>query len=111
MSGVPGRLPATPLDAEAAAAALAGEDLAGWELVTDGDGSSLRRSYRFASFAAAIAYLGELAPACDAADHHPTWSNTYDRLEVLLSTHEAGNRVTARDLDLARTLEAAFRSR
>lgn len=43
-------------------------------------------------------------------DHHPTWTNTYDRVEVWLSTHDAGHRPTAKDVALARYLDAHFAS-
>lgn len=117
-----GRVPPRALGPEELEDALAGRGLGEWRFVAEeaaGAPSSaapdepvvgeLVRDLRFPSFAAAIAFLAELAPACDAADHHPTWTNTYDRVEVRLVTHEAGGRVTERDVDLAAVMEARFR--
>ncbi|MDF1798239.1 MAG: 4a-hydroxytetrahydrobiopterin dehydratase [Planctomycetota bacterium] len=117
-----GRTPPRALAQAELAAALAGRGLGAWSFEPTAAGDSppagdapsepptgeLVRQLRFPSFAAAIAFLADLAPACDAADHHPTWTNTYDRLEVRLATHEAGGRVTQRDLDLAAVMEARF---
>ncbi len=99
------------LERDEVVAALARPELAGWELDEDGATSALVRTLRFPTFAAAIAFLAEAAPACDALDHHPTWTNTYDRVEVRLTTHEAGDRVTARDVGLAVALGALHAQR
>jgi 4a-hydroxytetrahydrobiopterin dehydratase len=76
------------------------QDLPGWEL---GDGE-ISREYRLDSFAGAIAFVVRLSYAAEAADHHPDLDIRYSRVHVTLSTHSAGG-VTAKDLDLARTIE------
>ena len=76
------------------------EDLPGWEL---GDGE-ISRQYRLDSFAGAIAFVVRLSYAAEAADHHPDLDIRYSRVRVTLSTHSEGG-VTAKDLDLARTIE------
>jgi 4a-hydroxytetrahydrobiopterin dehydratase len=94
---------ADALTPSALADALAG--LPGWS----GDASALTRTYRFAGFPAAIAFMHACAPAIAQADHHPEWTNVYDRVSIRLTTHDAGSRVTARDVTLARLLDAAAR--
>lgn len=78
--------------------ALAG--LTGWE---HGDGE-ISREYRLDSFGGAIAFVVRLSYAAEAADHHPDLDIRYDRVRVTLSTHSEGG-VTAKDVDLARTIE------
>lgn len=67
--------------------------------------SALVRSYRFASFRDAMAFMAAAAADIDRLGHHPEWSNCYDRVSVRLTTHDAGDLVTARDVDLAQVLE------
>jgi 4a-hydroxytetrahydrobiopterin dehydratase len=68
--------------------------------------AALHKTFRFASFLAALAFMQRAAPDIDALDHHPEWTNVYDRVRVRLTTHDAGNLVTARDVELARLLDA-----
>ena len=64
------------------------------------------RSFRFRDFAEAFAFMTRIAETAEAMDHHPEWSNVYNRVEIVLTTHEADG-VTARDLALARAIDAA----
>lgn len=73
----------------------------GWS----GDESRIRRTFRFASFRAAMAFMVEVAFEAEARDHHPEWRNVYDRVEVELTTRDAG-RVTDKDLALAEHMDA-----
>ena len=70
--------------------------------VTDGQ---LRRSFRFADFSAAWAFMSRVALLAEKQDHHPEWSNVYNRVEIALSTHDAGG-LTARDVRLAQAIDA-----
>ena len=79
-------------------AALA--DVPGWEV---GDGE-ISREYRLDSFAGAIAFVVRLSYAAEAANHHPDLDIRYSKVRVTLSTHSEGG-VTAKDVDLARTIE------
>ncbi len=90
----------TPLDEDARSAALA--ELPAWQLA--GDGAAIRRSLRFADFSAAWAFMTRVALAAEAADHHPDWHNSWNRVDISLSTHEAGG-LTARDVTLARRID------
>jgi 4a-hydroxytetrahydrobiopterin dehydratase len=54
--------------------------------------------------------MQKAAVEISALDHHPTWTNTYNRIHVSLSTHDAGNQVTQKDWDLAQILDTIFLS-
>ncbi len=88
-----------PLTPGALAAALA--ELPGW---THRD-ASLQRTWRFASFRAALAFMQAAVADIEALDHHPEWTNRYDRVSVRLTTHDAGDLVTALDVALAHLLD------
>lgn len=93
----------TPLgDAEIGAALAA---LPGWS-VRDG---KLHRSFRFPGFPAAIAFMVRAAFDAERLDHHPNWSNVYDRVEVELWTHDVGG-LTDRDVQLATAMQAHARA-
>lgn len=85
-----------------AAAAL--EDLPGWAAVEGRD--AIGRTYRFGDFNAAFGFMSRVALAAEKLDHHPEWSNVYNRVEVVLTTHDADG-VTALDVQLARFMDAA----
>jgi 4a-hydroxytetrahydrobiopterin dehydratase len=76
--------------------------LPGWS----GDTNGLSRTYRFVDFTTAMAFMQAASPKIDAANHHPEWSNIYNRVSVLLRTHDAGDQVTELDVKLARLLDA-----
>ena len=86
-----------------AAAALG--SLPGWRAV-EGGRDAIARSYRFADFNAAFGFMSRVALMAEKLDHHPEWSNVYSRVEVTLTTHDAGG-VTELDLTLARFIDAA----
>lgn len=85
------------------AAAL--RDLPDWTRAP-GERPALTRSLVFGDFNAAFGFMTRVALHADKVDHHPEWSNVYNRVEVLLTTHDAGG-VTARDLDMARFIDRA----
>ncbi|MDQ6434074.1 4a-hydroxytetrahydrobiopterin dehydratase [Mesorhizobium sp. LHD-90] len=84
------------LDGAAIRAELAKLD--GWSLAEDG--ASIRRSFVFADFSEAFAFMTRTALAAEQLDHHPDWSNVYKTVEVTLNTHDAGG-LTALDFELA----------
>jgi len=84
-------------------AALA--ELPGWSRAP-GPRDAVARSFRFADFNTAWGWMSRVALTAEAMDHHPEWSNVYNRVEVLLTTHDAGG-VTALDVTLARFMDAA----
>ena len=79
--------------------------LPGWSL--DGDGK-LARSFRFADFSEAFGFVSRAALAAEKLDHHPEWSNVWNRVEVRLTTHDAGG-LTELDFALAERLDALVR--
>ena len=77
-----------------------------WHLV----GGTLNKVFRFPDFVAAFGFMTRAALIAEAMDHHPDWRNVYNRVEVALSTHDAGG-ITALDFELARRLETHADSR
>jgi len=69
----------------------------GWE---ERDGA-LRRTFTFADFSEAWAFMSRVALLAEKADHHPNWSNVWNRVDIELTSHDAGNTVTDRDRKLA----------
>jgi 4a-hydroxytetrahydrobiopterin dehydratase len=80
-------------------AALAG--LPGWST----RGGKLHRDYKFADFVHAFGFMATAAIAIEAMNHHPEWSNVWNRVTVDLTTHDAGG-ITPMDVQLARKLES-----
>ncbi|MBS0254118.1 MAG: 4a-hydroxytetrahydrobiopterin dehydratase [Proteobacteria bacterium] len=86
---------------DAETAALLAE-LPGWNLRDDG--LAITRSFKFADFNAAFGFMTRVALYADKADHHPEWFNVYNRVEITLTTHDAGG-LSARDAAMARVIE------
>ncbi len=86
------------------AAALAGLD--GWAEVAGRD--AIAKTFRFRDFNEAFGFMSRVALAAERMDHHPEWLNVYNRVEVTLSTHDAGG-VTERDVRLAEFIDGAAR--
>lgn len=66
----------------------------------------LERRLRFPDFRAAFAFMTQVALCAEAANHHPDWQNSWNRVTVRLSTHEAGGGITERDFALAAEIDA-----
>ncbi|MEE9433388.1 MAG: 4a-hydroxytetrahydrobiopterin dehydratase [Sphingorhabdus sp.] len=71
----------------------------------DSGANGIRREYKFGDFAGAFAFMTHVAILADKADHHPEWSNVYNRVNILLTTHDAGG-LSQRDIDLAKQIDA-----
>lgn len=69
---------------------------------------AITRTLRFADFNAAFGFMTRVALLADKVDHHPEWSNVYNRVEVLLTTHDADG-VTERDVAMARFIDEAVK--
>ena len=76
--------------------ALAG--LPGWTF--DAPADAITRQFKFKDFSEAFAFMTRVALLAQAADHHPEWSNVYNKVSITLSTHSAGG-LTAKDVKLA----------
>jgi 4a-hydroxytetrahydrobiopterin dehydratase len=83
------------------AEALAG--LKGWTEAADGR-EAIVKSFKFADFDRAFAFMTEVALSASRLDHHPEWSNVYNKVEIVLSTHDAGG-ITAKDIKLAEFID------
>ena len=68
-------------------------------------GDALEKSFVFADFSAALAFIVRVGIEAERMNHHPHLTNVWNRVTLRLNTHDAGNRVTARDLALARAVE------
>jgi 4a-hydroxytetrahydrobiopterin dehydratase len=75
-------------------------ELSGWT-VKDG---KLHKAFKFDTFAQAIGWMVSVAIQADKADHHPDWSNSYNRVRVNLSTHDLDDAISTFDVDLARKM-------
>jgi 4a-hydroxytetrahydrobiopterin dehydratase len=71
-------------------------DVPGWEIAGDG----LERTFRFPDFATAFGFMAAAAVVAERMNHHPEWSNVYNRVVVRLTTHDAGG-LSALDYELA----------
>ena len=67
--------------------------------------NKLEREFQFKDFSAAFAFMTRVALAAEKMDHHPEWSNVYNRVRITLQTHSAGNTVTAKDRELAAVID------
>jgi len=76
-------------------------ELEGWQL--SADGRAIERSFRFKGFNSAFGFMTRVALLAEKMNHHPEWSNVYNRVEVRLTTHDAGG-VTENDLKMARRM-------
>ena len=90
------------LTAEERAEALAG--LPDWRPVAGRD--AISRTFRFRDFNQAFGFMTRVALWAEKLDHHPEWSNVYNRVEIVLTTHDAGG-LSQRDIRLARHIDAA----
>lgn len=77
--------------------------LPGWTLRADG--LAIERGFRFGDFSEAFAFMTRVALLAERADHHPEWSNVYNRVHIALTTHDAGG-LSQRDVALARAIDA-----
>ena len=66
---------------------------------------ALIRQFKFADFSAAFAFMTRVALRAEQADHHPEWSNVYNRVDILLTTHDADG-LSQRDVDMAAAIDA-----
>jgi 4a-hydroxytetrahydrobiopterin dehydratase len=75
--------------------------LSGWRY----EGDALKKTFMFGNFREAISFLVRVAFSAEEHDHHPEIFNVYNRVELTLRTHDAGNKVTGKDIQLAQSIE------
>jgi len=90
---------AKPLSPAKITAALAA--LPGWTCKRD----ALAKEFKFRSFREAMSFMVRVSFEAEAMNHHPAWTNVYNRVTVRLNTHDAGGKVTAKDVDLAKKIQ------
>src|SRR5687768_16700844 len=90
----------TPLTDEAIRAELPA--LPGWEHEND----ALKKRFVFSAFPEAISFITRIAFEAEKRDHHPEIRNVYATVDIAINTHDAGNRVTAKDVELAKVIES-----
>ena len=66
---------------------------------------AITRNFVFADFSEAFAFMARVALRAEKADHHPEWSNVWNRVSILLTTHDAGG-LSHRDIDMAEAIDA-----
>jgi len=89
----------TPLTAKKIEAALAA--LPGWKKQRD----ALAKSFKFGSFREAMSFMVRVSYEAEAMNHHPDWSNVYNGVAIRLNTHDAGGKITAKDVELAQRIQ------
>lgn len=65
----------------------------------------LIKTFEFADFVQAFGFMTRVAIVAEKVNHHPTWSNTWNKVEIKLTTHDAGNKVTEKDRSLAQAID------
>jgi 4a-hydroxytetrahydrobiopterin dehydratase len=93
-------MPIPKLEEAAIAKALAA--LPDW--TRDADGLGISRQFKFKDFNAAFGFMTRCALEAEKADHHPEWSNVYNKVDIRLTTHDAGG-LSQRDFDLAAKID------
>ncbi|WP_120716217.1 4a-hydroxytetrahydrobiopterin dehydratase [Tsuneonella amylolytica] len=78
-------------------------DLPDWSLAREG--KAIERTFTFADFSEAFGFMTRVALLADKADHHPEWFNVYNRVEITLTTHDAGG-LSTRDFAMAKAIDA-----
>lgn len=72
------------------------------------ENNRLQKTFLFKDFVEAFGFMTKVALIAEKMNHHPNWYNVYNRVEISLSTHDAGNVVTQKDRDLAQAIDALF---
>lgn len=70
-----------------------------------GENNTLYKKFEFKNFSEAFAFMTRVAIEAEKADHHPLWTNVYNKVEIWLITHDAGNTITAKDRKLAENID------
>ena len=73
-----------------------------WRIIEDG--KKIKKTFKFKSFIEAFSFMSKVAIYAEKKDHHPEWSNVYNKVEICLTTHDAGG-ITEKDVDLINFIE------
>jgi 4a-hydroxytetrahydrobiopterin dehydratase len=72
------------------------------------ENNTLYKKFEFKNFSEAFAFMTRVAIEAEKIDHHPTWTNVYNKVEIWLTTHDAGNTITPKDRKLANNIDGLF---
>lgn len=84
------------------------EKLNGWK--QQDNRSAIHKTFKFKNFETAWSFMNTIAETAESMDHHPEWSNVYNRVEITLTTHDAGG-ITCKDIELAQKIEETLLSK
>jgi 4a-hydroxytetrahydrobiopterin dehydratase len=70
--------------------------------------NGLEKKFEFNDFVEAFAFMTRVAMVSEKLDHHPNWSNVYNKVDIFLTTHSAGNTVTDKDKELAKAIDNIY---
>lgn len=73
------------------------------------ENNSLKKTFVFENFIDAFAFMTKVAMLAEKMEHHPNWTNTYNKVEISLNTHDAGDIITEKDRDLAKEIDNIMR--
>ena len=71
--------------------------------------NQLKRSFTFKDFSEAFAFMSRVALLAEKMNHHPTWSNTYNKVDITLCTHDEGNTITDKDEKMAKAIDVIYK--
>lgn len=72
------------------------------------ENNQLKRSFQFTDFVEAFSFMTQVAFAAEKMNHHPNWSNTYNKVEITLFTHDAKDTITEKDHKLSQKIDAIY---
>ena len=73
------------------------------------ESNKLQRSFEFKNFVEAFAFMTEVAFAAEKMGHHPNWSNVYNKVDIMLFTHDAKDKITEKDVKLSKEIDKIFK--
>lgn len=73
------------------------------------ENNQLKRSFQFTDFVEAFAFMTKVAFAAEKMNHHPNWSNVYNKVEITLFTHDANDNVTEKDRKLSKLIDGIYK--
>lgn len=81
------------------------EKLPGWKFSENDKGNKIGKDFAFSNFVEAFSFMSAVALMAEKMDHHPEWFNVYNKVRIDLTTHDAGNKVSYKDIKLAQKIE------
>lgn len=72
------------------------------------ENNKLSKTFVFKTFAEAVSWMVKVSFSIEKLNHHPEWTNVYNKVQITLTTHDAGNTITEKDRELAKVLDSEF---